>query len=90
AGEAVGGDAVTRARDEAARGDVLYLRGEFKPAIERFQEAVRLAPSEALFHYKLACAAAKGGEQRLAEPHFLEAIRLNPGHASAHDWLAQW
>ncbi|MDB5173760.1 MAG: uncharacterized protein JWN51_2533 [Phycisphaerales bacterium] len=90
AGEAVGGDAVTRARDEAARGDVLYLRGEFKPAIERFQEAVRLVPGEALFHYKLACAAAKGGEQRLAEPHFLEAIRLNPGHASAHDWLAQW
>ncbi|MDB5356426.1 MAG: uncharacterized protein JWN24_2879 [Phycisphaerales bacterium] len=83
------GEAATRARDEVARGDVLYLRGELKPAIEHFQEAVRLAPDDGLYHYKLACAAAKAGDRR-AEPHFLEAVRLNPGHASAHDWLAQW
>jgi tetratricopeptide (TPR) repeat protein len=77
------------ARDSAARGDVLFLSGQFKPAFDHFQECVRLQPAEAEYHFKLAVTAARLGQPQWVEPHYRHAIRLNPNHAPAHKALAQ-
>ncbi|MDB5358526.1 MAG: uncharacterized protein JWN24_4979 [Phycisphaerales bacterium] len=79
-----------QARDAAARGDVHFLRGQYKPALDCFLECIRLQPAEADYHFKLAAIASRLDQPRWVEPHFREAVRLNPGHAPAQKALAQW
>ncbi|MDB5303119.1 MAG: sulfotransferase [Phycisphaerales bacterium] len=83
-------DPAAQAREESARGDVLYLSGDFARAFNRYQEAVRLQPANADYHFRLASAAWKTGDSRPVKPHFEEAIRLNPRHLLAYDAMAQW
>jgi tetratricopeptide (TPR) repeat protein len=47
-------------------------------AIERFREAIRLAPESARAHYQLALALQRAGAEREAQTHFAEAKRLAP------------
>ncbi|MDB5173827.1 MAG: uncharacterized protein JWN51_2600 [Phycisphaerales bacterium] len=79
-----------QAREAAARGDVMFLRGQYKPALDYFLECVRLQPGESDYHFKLAATASRLDQPRWVEPHFREAVRLNPGHAMAQKALAQW
>ena len=89
-GPAPRADARTQAR--ALVGDAVsyYNRGHFRPAVERFREAVRLDPAQAEYHNMLGCAAERADQPQLVEPHLLEAVRLNPRHAGAHAALAAW
>ena len=87
---APGADARTQARALVGDGVAYYNRGHFRPAVERFQEAVRLDPSQAEYHNMLGCAAERADQPHLVEPHLLEAVRLNPQHAGAHVALAAW
>ena len=79
-----------RAREAAAQGDALYQQKQFRAALPRFAEAVRLQPAEAPYHFGLAAAAWQTDQRSLVEPHLLAAVRLNPNHAAAHDALGQW
>jgi Flp pilus assembly protein TadD len=47
-------------------------------AIERFRDAVRLAPDYPEAHYHLGIALQKAGSSREAKAHLAEARRLNP------------
>jgi tetratricopeptide (TPR) repeat protein len=79
-----------QARDACARGDVHFLQGEFVAAVERYRQAVRLNPSIADYHYRLACAARSADQPLGVEAHLLEAVRLNPRHFAAHEGLGTW
>ncbi|MDB5353653.1 MAG: sulfotransferase [Phycisphaerales bacterium] len=83
-------DPAARARDLSARGDVLYLSGDFGRALSNYREAVQLQPGVADYHFRLGSAAWKLGETRLIHLHFTEALRLNPRHLLAQDAIAQW
>jgi tetratricopeptide (TPR) repeat protein len=79
-----------QARDACARGDVHFLQGEFPAALERFREAVRLHPTVADYHHRLACAERSADQPMEVEGHLLEAVRLNPRFGGAHEGLAAW
>ena len=83
-------DARARAMQAEAFGDRHYQAGQFHKALAYFREAARLWPASADTHYKVAYAAWKATEFALIEPAFLEAIRLYPRHALAHEGLAIW
>ncbi len=80
----------TRAAAEAASGDDLSRRLEFARAWERYRRAVELHPSNEAYHYKLGVTAWVAGRPDLAEQHLLEALRLSPNFAAAHNALSQW
>src|SRR4051794_31334579 len=84
------GDEIGGAAREAAAAAALCRQGQYRAAIPRYALAVRLDPSNADYHYYLACAAWTAEQTALVEPQLLEAIRLNPRHAAAHDSLGQW
>jgi protein O-GlcNAc transferase len=52
--------------------------GDSAGAIERFREALRLAPDNPLAHYQLGLALRKTGAETEARSHFAEAHRLAP------------
>src|SRR5687768_9183395 len=72
------------AREAARTGDALLANGHVRAALERYREAVRLEPANYEHHFKLAQAADPASEAALAEPHFLETVRLNPRHVPSH------
>ena len=47
-------------------------------AIEKFREAIRLAPENARAHYQLGLALERTGARAEAQAHFAEAERLAP------------
>ncbi|MDB5291723.1 MAG: sulfotransferase, partial [Phycisphaerales bacterium] len=79
-----------RARDHAARGDVLYLDGQFGAALDHFRQAVRLQPADADYRCRLASAAWMAGDTQAVAPNFLEAIRLNPRLTTAYESMGKW
>ncbi|MDB5299592.1 MAG: sulfotransferase [Phycisphaerales bacterium] len=83
-------DPALRARDEAARGDMLYLDSQFGAALDRFRQAVRFQPANAHYRCRLATAAWMAGETQEVAPNFSEAIRLDPRLAMAHESMAKW
>ncbi len=52
--------------------------GDIAGAIERFREAIRLAPENPQAHYQLALALQRTGDRVQARAHFAEAHRLAP------------
>ncbi|HWE01760.1 MAG TPA: sulfotransferase, partial [Tepidisphaeraceae bacterium] len=78
------------AQNIAAIGDEFIRRSQFRQAIERFQRCISLRPKEAEYHYKLACAAWRGGDLPLVERHLSETVYLYPQHPAAHEALALW
>src|SRR5947209_20630899 len=79
-----------RVAEASAQARRLFQAGEFERALPLYAEAARLAPSHPPCHFNLAQAAWKCGQGDPAERHFLEAIRLDPDYARAHDALGQW
>jgi tetratricopeptide (TPR) repeat protein len=68
-------------------GIISYQLGRHEEAIESFQSATRLEPTNPAFHNDLgvACAAARRFCEAVA--HYGEALRLKPDHAEAHNNL---
>lgn len=86
-----------RGSHAAEMGDWLWSQGQFGPAVQSYMEAVRLEPEHAEYHLKLASAARLAeeaapmrGDRDLIEPHLLQAIRLDPRSAAAHQALSLW
>src|SRR4051812_42444715 len=83
-------DVDEQARTDAAAGDAFYAQGQFQAALYRFRDAVALRPAEAQYHYKLARAARRAEEPQSVERSLLEAVRLDPAFAAAHNALGLW
>jgi len=79
-----------RAAAEAAAGDAFSRRLEYAKAWERYRQAVELDPSKADYHFRLGVAAVRAGRPELVEHNLLEALRLSPNFADAHDALGWW
>lgn len=74
----------------AAAGDAGFYAGRYGEAVGRYEAALELDPGNATFHYRLAYAALRGNREWLVERHLLEAVRLRPWYAAAHEVLGQW
>ena len=63
---------------------LIYMdKGQFKPAIDQFQEALRLQPSDAKVRYNLGSALTDDGQIKEAIGQLQEAVRLQPDYAEA-------
>jgi tetratricopeptide (TPR) repeat protein len=75
-------------------GTALFLRGDVKGAMERFEEVTRLAPPEgfdessAKAFYSLGVIMASSGRNREAIERFSAAVRYNPNYVEALTGLA--
>jgi tetratricopeptide (TPR) repeat protein len=69
------------------RGNLYKDKGEFNLALEDYQAAARLLPSDAGALYNMALMLYKLGQNTQAMLALREAIRLVPGHAPAHQLL---
>ena len=79
-----------RARELAAGAAALFGEGQYRAAMARYADALRMQPARAEYHFGLAVAALRADQRGLVEPHLLEAARLKPDYAAAHDALGQW
>lgn len=59
-----------------------------KKAIKTYQKGIKKFPEVSLLHYNLALTYYQQKDLASAEPHAIEAIKLNPGHPSSHLILA--
>jgi Flp pilus assembly protein TadD len=78
------------ARKHAARGDGLFAHNRFAEALNEFRQAAAYRPDDARLHYMLAMCADRSHQPQFVERHLLEALRLQPGAAPAHQAIAQW
>ena len=75
-------------------GTALFLKGDVKSAMERFEEVARLAPPEgfdessAKAFYSLGVISASSGRNREAIERFSAAVRYNPNYVEALTGLA--
>jgi tetratricopeptide (TPR) repeat protein len=75
-------------------GTALYMSGDVRGAVERFEETVRLAPSTgvdetaAKAHYSLGVLMASGGRGADAIAHLSAAVRFSPNYVEAYQALA--
>ncbi|RFU46794.1 tetratricopeptide repeat protein [Paraburkholderia sp. DHOC27] len=90
AADLVGRAARLRPQDAALQlnlGNALKAMGQLDGAIERFRNALTLAPSFPLAHYNLGNAYAAAGRHEDAADAFQKSLRLQPGNASSHNNL---
>jgi tetratricopeptide (TPR) repeat protein len=71
-------------------GWVFYQKGAYKPAIDLFEEAIKLAeknksPENPTFHYHLGLAYDKNDQPALARQHLERVLKINPNYSSAGD-----
>jgi tetratricopeptide (TPR) repeat protein len=71
-------------------GWVFYQKGAYKPAIDLFEEALKLAdknrsPENPTFHYHLGLAYEKNEQPELARRHLERVLKINPNYSSAGD-----
>ena len=59
------------------------MMGRPGEAIEALNEAIRLDPNEAEYHYKLALAWNETGQTDKTAPSLVKAVQLNPRHSRA-------
>jgi tetratricopeptide (TPR) repeat protein len=71
------------------RGRILNLRGQFKPAVDVLQAALKDAPEHAGGHYQLGVALSNTGNNLRAEEEWREAVKLEPRLTDAQLALAQ-
>ncbi|MGH7199441.1 MAG: tetratricopeptide repeat protein [Planctomycetaceae bacterium] len=66
------------------RGIVHFSQDEWQPAAERFRQAIRLKPDDAVSHYNLGHCLLRLGEKDAALAAFHDAARFQPDFADAH------
>jgi tetratricopeptide (TPR) repeat protein len=71
-------DGLSAAQYRAYKGDALEILSLVEEAIEAYEQAVRLDPDEAEYHYRLALLSYKYGRLEDVDGEFAEAVRLNP------------
>ena len=76
--------------DSARLGDACYDSGRYPQALAHYREAVRLAPDNARYHYRLAMACWRSGVLEQVQEHLLQTVRLAPRHPIAHEALCHW
>ncbi len=69
-------------------GWVYYQKGAYKPAIDLFEEALKLSeknksPEDPTVHYHLGLAYDKNAQPELARRHFERVLKINPNYSSA-------
>ena len=83
-------DALTRAEQASANGNMLCRQGRPAEAVQQYGEAVRLQPKDARYHLGLGIAAWRAGMIDLAGKHLQEVIRLMPDNAVGHEFIGQY
>jgi len=86
-------DALEKARVAYAQGDPLWGNHKYKEAVPHFSEAVRLAPDNTLYLYRLGASLAKSGDPQAGLPHLQKAVALAEGRmgdprADRDSWAA--
>ncbi len=66
------------------KGSSLDMMGKTKKSIKLFEKVIKEYPNQYLLHYNLALNYFKIGELKKAEEGFMNAIGINPEHASSH------
>jgi len=68
-------------------GDALAKDGQYKEALEKYNEALKIEPENADYHYKkgVACYFLKDYDEAIAE--YKKALEYNPGHYKAYNNL---
>jgi len=69
------------------QGNDLMEQGRLREAVAAYQEATRMDPGNAPFHYNLALALAKLGDRQGEQRALQDAIKADPGFAKAHNQL---
>jgi len=64
-------------------GRVYYQKGLYKPAIEAFQDALKLGGDDAAVHFHLALAYQKTGQPGLVRQHLEQVLKIDPNFGSA-------
>ncbi|HSZ56710.1 MAG TPA: sulfotransferase [Tepidisphaeraceae bacterium] len=76
--------------EEAEQGDELFRKARLHEALQRYIEAVRLAPDQPRHHFMVGLCAWQAARPELVERHLKDAVRLQPDHPLAHHVLADW
>ena len=76
--------------EEADQGDELFRKSRLQEALQRYIEAVRLAPDQPRHHFMLGLCAWQASRPELVERHLKDALRLQPNHPLPHHVLADW
>jgi Flp pilus assembly protein TadD len=78
-------------------GFVYYSTGRYREAAEQYEEAIRLAPEDPIYHGNLGDAYRQLGDPAAAERHYVHAIELqrsalevDPEDPEARAWLAMF
>jgi Flp pilus assembly protein TadD len=64
-------------------------RGDYKAAVELFSRAAEREPDNASVCNELGYAYRKSGNLELAFKHYNEALRLDPKHRGAHEYIGE-
>jgi Flp pilus assembly protein TadD len=78
---------VDKSTDLQNRGTDLLAQGKIDEAAARFKEAVKFNPEDEDAHYNLALAFARLENREAAKKEYLEALRIYPEYAEAHNNL---
>ena len=78
------------AESEALAGDELRYKGDYAGARVRYEEALRLCPRDARYHFLMGVCDMGTGEREIALNSLQAALRFDPRLACAHEWISQW
>jgi tetratricopeptide (TPR) repeat protein len=78
------------AESEALAGDELRYKGDYAGARPRYEEALRLCPRDARYHFLLGVCDMGVGERESALTSLQAALKYDPRLACAHEWISQW
>jgi tetratricopeptide (TPR) repeat protein len=79
-----------QAEEQADIGETLRLAGQFEAARERYLKAIELCPARGEFYFLQALSEFALGRRDIGQQCLMEAVRLTPRLACAHEWLSQW
>lgn len=73
-----------KAQAHGTKGNALDMQGKPEQAIKEYKKAIALVPNYYLLHYNLGLTQYNQKNYNEAEQTLMQAVQLNPGHASSH------